>query len=80
MARMGHDTERAAMIHQHEARGADRKIARAIDAHMKAERDKRSGGDECQDDDLGSRANGTLMARGAAIGASEAAPDTAPSL
>jgi hypothetical protein len=31
MARMGHDSERAAMIHQHEARGADQAITSAID-------------------------------------------------
>ena len=31
MARMGHDSERAAMIYQHEARGADQAITDAID-------------------------------------------------
>ena len=39
MARMGHDSERAAMIYQHEARGADQTITSAIDAHIAAERD-----------------------------------------
>jgi hypothetical protein len=34
MARMGHDSERAAIIYQHEARGADRVITSAIDAHI----------------------------------------------
>jgi integrase len=34
MARMGHDSERAAMIYQHEARGADRAITDAIDTHV----------------------------------------------
>lgn len=38
MTRMGHDSERAAMIYQHEARGADSAITRAIDAHIEAER------------------------------------------
>jgi hypothetical protein len=38
MARMGHDSERAAMIYQHEARGADRAITDAIDAHADDER------------------------------------------
>ena len=38
MARMGHDSERAAIIYQHEARGADAAITRAIDAHAQAER------------------------------------------
>ncbi|MGH3155519.1 MAG: tyrosine-type recombinase/integrase, partial [Streptosporangiaceae bacterium] len=37
MARMGHDSERAAMIYQHEARGADKAITDNIDAHVKAE-------------------------------------------
>jgi hypothetical protein len=32
MARMRHDSERAALIYQHEARGADAAIANAIDA------------------------------------------------
>lgn len=31
MTRMGHDRERAAMIYQHEARGADKSITDAID-------------------------------------------------
>ena len=34
MARMGHDSERAAMIYQHEARGADKTITSAIDTHI----------------------------------------------
>ncbi len=33
--RMGHDSERAAMIYQHEARGADQLITSAIDAHVR---------------------------------------------
>jgi integrase len=37
MARMGHDSERAAMIYQHEARGADQAITRAIDIQVQAE-------------------------------------------
>ena len=38
MARMGHDGERAAMIYLHEARGADKMITSAIDAHIEAGR------------------------------------------
>jgi len=38
MARMGHDSERAAMIYQHEARGADKAISDAIDKHVDDER------------------------------------------
>ena len=34
MARMGHEGERAAMIYQHEARGADQVITSAIDTHV----------------------------------------------
>jgi hypothetical protein len=36
MARIGHDSECAAMIYQHEARGADQAITRAIDTHVQA--------------------------------------------
>ena len=36
IARMGHDSERAAIIYQHEARGADLVITSAIDAHIEA--------------------------------------------
>ena len=32
--------ERAALIYQHEARDADKRITGAIDAHVQAERDK----------------------------------------
>ena len=45
MARMGHDSERAALIYQHQARGADQAITDAIDRHVQAEQ----SGD--QDDD-----------------------------
>jgi hypothetical protein len=38
---MGHDSERAAMIYQHEARDADWAITGAIDAHVEAERGER---------------------------------------
>jgi integrase len=37
-ARMGQDSDRAALIYQHATRGADRKIADALDARIKAER------------------------------------------
>jgi len=43
MARMGHDSERAAMIYQHVARGADQVITSAIDTHVEGE--KRMDGD-----------------------------------
>ena len=48
MARMGHDSERAAMIYQHEARGADKRITDAIDTHVQAE--------QANDDDDGAAA------------------------
>jgi integrase len=44
MARMGHDSERAAMIYQHEARGADKAITAAIDRHVQTERDDEDDG------------------------------------
>jgi hypothetical protein len=34
MVRMGHDSERATLIYQHEARGADQRITGAIHAHV----------------------------------------------
>ncbi len=46
MARMGHDSERAALIYQHEARGADKMITDHIDAHVESAKGK-------QDDDDG---------------------------
>jgi integrase len=45
MARMGHDSERAAMIYQHEVRGADKEITSAIDGHVQAERKNRDDDD-----------------------------------
>jgi Phage integrase family len=42
MARMGHDSTRAAMIYQHEARGADKAITDAIDRHVEGHK----GGDD----------------------------------
>jgi integrase len=42
MARMGHDSERAAMIYQHEVRGADEAITKAIDTHVQAEQDSKA--------------------------------------
>jgi hypothetical protein len=44
MARMRHDSERAAMIYQHQARGADQKITDVIESHVEAERGH-DGGD-----------------------------------
>lgn len=43
--RMGHDSERAALIYQHESRGADQAIADAIDRQL------RSGQGNDEDDD-----------------------------
>jgi hypothetical protein len=63
MARMGHDSERAALIYQHQARGADRVITDSIDAHVEAER----GGGTMTTARWASWcrwANGPLMARG----------------
>jgi hypothetical protein len=46
MTRMGHDSERAAMIYQHEARGADAAITDAIDAHIDAEQSAADDGSD----------------------------------
>jgi integrase len=46
MARMGHDSERTAIIYQHRARGADELITTAIDAHIQAEQTRRAGDDQ----------------------------------
>ena len=45
MARMRDDSDRAAMIYQHEARGTDKTITNAIDTHVQAEQARR-GDDE----------------------------------
>jgi integrase len=49
MARMGHDSARAAIIYQHQARGADAVITKAIDAHADSEL-RRAGDDDGQAD------------------------------
>ena len=41
---MGHDSDRAAMIYQHEAHGADKAITNAIDTHVQAEQARRGDG------------------------------------
>jgi DDE superfamily endonuclease len=46
MARMGHNSERAAMIYQHQARGADAAITNAIDVHIDAEQSTDEDGDD----------------------------------
>jgi integrase len=64
MARMGHDSERAAIIYQHEARGADLAITSALDAHIETTKRqsglarRRLAGSQAQD------ANGPSMAHG----------------
>jgi hypothetical protein len=45
---MGHDSERAALIEQHEAGGADAAITHAIDAHVDAERFRDNDDDDGQ--------------------------------
>jgi hypothetical protein len=46
MARMGHESERAAMIYQHEARGADKAITEAIDRNVDDEQRQDDDGDD----------------------------------
>jgi chemotaxis response regulator CheB len=48
MARMGHDSERAALIYQHEARGADKAMTDSIDAHVQAEQARQDDDDDGQ--------------------------------
>jgi hypothetical protein len=43
---MGHDSDRAALIYQHEARGADTAITNAIDAHVGTQRARDDGNDD----------------------------------
>src|SRR6266516_89508 len=64
MARMGHDSERAAIIYQHEARGADLAITSAIDAHIETANARQGQpGDGTPQVELKS-GNGPLMAHG----------------
>jgi hypothetical protein len=56
MARMGHYSERAALIYQHEARSADQFITNAIDAHLHGEQSKH--------DDDGDGSAGVLVPAG----------------
>jgi integrase len=42
-ARMGQDSDRAALIYHHASQGADRKIADALDARVRAERQDDDG-------------------------------------
>jgi Phage integrase family len=64
MARMGHDSERAAIIYQHEARGADLVITSAIDAHIEAANaSEGNDGDGSPETQL-RPVNGPLMAHG----------------
>src|SRR5262249_21396633 len=44
MARMGHDSESAAMIYQHRSQAGEQAITKAIDAHIEAE--QRDDGDD----------------------------------
>ena len=53
MTRMGHDSERAAMIYQHEARGADKAITEAIDKHVDEQKREGDENDEGQEEGVG---------------------------
>jgi hypothetical protein len=57
---MGHDSARAALIYQHEARGADAAITSAIDAHVDVERSRQHHDGGAQ---AGRLVPGGLMAR-----------------
>lgn len=62
-ARMGHDSERAAMIYQHVARGADQVITSAIDTYVEGEKRKDGEGEDGTAGVVVPAGNGTLMAR-----------------
>jgi len=72
MAGMGHDSERAAIIYQHQARGADAVITNAIDAHADSEL-RRDGTDDGHADAIAPvgkwHVNGTLATEGLLCGA-----------
>ena len=62
MARMGHDSERAAIIYQHEARGADLVITSAIDAHIETAKATQGQHHDGTPEAQRMTANGPLMA------------------
>jgi integrase len=62
MARMGHDSERAAIIYQHEARGADQVITGAIDAHIETATARQGQPGDRSTEAEAHVANGPLMA------------------
>jgi integrase len=51
MARMGHDSMQAALIYQHRSRGADRRIATAMEAMIDGKDDADAEDDDSDDDD-----------------------------
>ena len=64
MTRMGHDNPRAALIHQHASRAADRAIAKAVDAAVgqaqkRAPRNRRRASDKARQTSSAALANGT---------------------
>jgi hypothetical protein len=63
MARMGHDSERAAIIYQHEARGADQVSTSAIDAHIETDQATHCQPGDGPPEARREPANGPLMAR-----------------
>lgn len=62
MARMGHDSERAAIIYQHEARGADQVITGALDAYIETATTRLGRLDDRSTEADAHAANGPLMA------------------
>jgi hypothetical protein len=74
MTRMGHDSERAALIYQHEARSADQRITDAIDSHVRAESAQGENDDDGQAGRSAPLANCTLIARKAATTVNQQGP------
>jgi integrase len=71
MTRMGHDSERAAIIYQHEVRGADLAITSAIDAHIATVKADQDATPVTRQESSPKPANGPVMARGDQQDASE---------
>jgi hypothetical protein len=70
-ARMGHDSERAAIIYQHEAQGADLAITSGIGAHIEAAKPGPSPDGDGSPGTHGSSANRPSMAHGGQPGTTE---------
>ena len=58
LARIGHDSERAAMIYPHQVQGTNTAITKAIDTHVQAKQARRDDGEDGPTGDWSPPANG----------------------